>query len=347
MADNQVLEWNEALTKVQQNLGADVFYVAGGLYYPADEALAACVNQNRSQQNCLIILTTYGGLADVAYKMGRCLQLAYASGEVYLFVSETCKSAGTLLAIGATELIMSDGADLGPLDVQLGKPDELGEVISGLTPVQALMFLRDESFKLFESHFLELLSRSGYRITTKTAAEIASRLATGLFGPVYAQLDPLRLGEYHRDMAVAVEYGKRLNINGNLKASEQDHAQLRKLTHGYPSHDFVIDRDEARTIFNRVRPPVEAENKLAQLLRHKTLEDLEKRGSNGRHVPTVLYLSTIEQEQGDGTTTGPTGDPSAITPDLEQTESSSGSSNPTRSSGATAGEPDEIPTANN
>ena len=43
------------------------------------------------------------------------------------FIPRRCKSAGTLLLIGATSLIISDRGELGPLDVQLSKPDEIFE----------------------------------------------------------------------------------------------------------------------------------------------------------------------------------------------------------------------------
>ncbi len=289
-------DWNAALSSIHKSLDADVYYVSGGLHAPAHEALRLCVEQYAAKPNCLLLLTTLGGDADVAYGMARCLQRKYENGRFVVFVSETCKSAGTLLTIGANELIMTDHSDLGPLDVQLGKPDELGEVISGLTPVQALKFLSDETFKLFEYYFLELMRRSDYRITTKTASEIASRITTGLFAPIYAQLDPMRLGEYRRDMMVAAEYGKRLD-QGNLKTGEARSDPLQRLTHEYPSHGFVIDREEAQEIFNMVRPPERQETALAALLRPKILEDLTKQDSGGRYVATVLYLASLPEEE--------------------------------------------------
>ena len=48
-------------------------------------------------------------------------------------------------------------------------------------------------------------------------------------------------------MRVAMEYGNRLN-RGNLKEGA-----LARLISGYPSHGFIIDRDEAATLFERVR----------------------------------------------------------------------------------------------
>ena len=47
--------------------------------------------------------------------------------------------------------------------------------------------IREEAFTFFESSFLSLRARSLSQITTRTAAEIASRLAIGLFEPLLAK----------------------------------------------------------------------------------------------------------------------------------------------------------------
>ncbi len=107
-----------------------------------------------------------------------------------LYVVGHCKSAGTLIALGADEIVMFDFGELGPLDVQLSKEDEMTNT-SGLSLRQAIMVLQDEAFSMFEDCFLKLKGRSGGTITTKTASEISSSLVTGLFAPVFAQIDPL------------------------------------------------------------------------------------------------------------------------------------------------------------
>ena len=93
---------------------------------------------------------------------------------------------------------MSERGELGPLDVQIRQRDEVFGVQSGLVAVQALVTLQEQSFSYFETGFVKLMGRSGGRITTRTAAELASSLAGSLFGHIYAQLDPMRLGENYR-----------------------------------------------------------------------------------------------------------------------------------------------------
>lgn len=285
MPTDYMKKWLDACRQVSEKHDADLYVLTGGLFEPADERMGALVKNNQKRKNVLLLLTTYGGKADVAYKIGRCLHRAYDKFTVYIL--DVCKSAGTLLAIGADKLIMGDRAQLGPLDVQLAKPDALFESISGLLPVHALNFLQEHSFKFFEYCTLELIGRSGQQITTKTAADIAARLAVGMFQPVYGHLDPLGLGEYHRDMLVASEYGKRLNRN------LQSQNQLRRLTHDYPSHGFVIDREEAKEIFRQVEEPCSGELEIERYI-WPVIENLKKRSE-----ATISYIDVTAQLEPD------------------------------------------------
>jgi hypothetical protein len=72
--------------------------------------------------------------------------------------------------------------------------------------------------------------------------------------PMTAQIEPERLGKVQRAINIANAYGTRLD-GGNLKRGG-----LEKLVQGYLTHRFVIDLEEAKTIFNRVRAadPLEA-----------------------------------------------------------------------------------------
>ena len=162
-----------------------------------------------------------------------------------------------LILLGADEIVMSHRGELGPLDVQLFKTDEMVRA-SGLDIFGALTTLQDYAFSIFEYSFLEIKRRSGGTITTKTAADIATALSVGLLSPISGQIDPLRLGEVRRAMDIALCYGQRLTIN---------HQALDMLVMGYPSHTFAIDCNEASDLFGNVRVPNESELDLEGVLR--------------------------------------------------------------------------------
>jgi len=283
-----VEQLKQAAAAIAEQDKADVFLISGQLIEPADTRLIDCVGEYHKCPNVLVLVTTIGGSASVAYRMARCLRRTYK--EVNLLVIFGCKSAGTLFALGADTVIMADEAHLGPLDVQIQQPDELGAVISGLTPVHALEFLQEKSFELWEKYFLELISRSGGQFTTRTAAEIAARLTTGHFGEIYRQLDPIRLGEYHRNMRVAQRYGERLVCDPARKGV------LEHLIYGYPSHDFVIDREEADDLFGCVRKLTERERNLAQAVEEIIRDDCAKRVAVTRYVDAVPKPEGERQE---------------------------------------------------
>lgn len=190
-----------------------------------------------------LFLTTHGGDAHAAYRMAKGVQKRYE--KLRLLVVGPCKSAGTLVAIAADTVVFGDRGEIGPLDVQVTKPDELIPLNSGLNDFQAFAIVNGWAYKNFEQFMLDIVRGSGGNISTTTACEIASQLVTGLLNPVMAQIDPYRLGEVQRKMSISKEYGGRLGRNLQPDA-------LERLIDSYPAHEFVIDRDEATDLFEGV-----------------------------------------------------------------------------------------------
>ena len=229
----------------------DVLLFTGPLDLSAYRRLShgsGCRNRRRS---VLVILITWGGDAHVAYKMGRCLQRRYQ--EVRIFVAGSCKSAGTLLAISGHQLIVDDDGELGPIDVQQMRQDELWERASGLIESTAMESLGQVSWDLFERLVTEIKDMSFGRITFKTAAEAAAPIVSGMLSPIFAQIDPLKVGETARALQIASKYAELLDkTSQNLR---RELLAIDKLATGYPDHGFIIDREEAETLFRNVSGP--------------------------------------------------------------------------------------------
>lgn len=198
-----------------------------------------------------VFLTTYGGDPDGGYRIARCLRHHYKE-ELRVVVPSWCKSAGTLVAIAASELAIGDRGELGPLDVQVFKGSELQERSSGLDITEALGFVGQHVRWGYHS-MLKEARRMG--LSTKLAADMAAHIGAAIAAPLLAQVDPLRLGELQRATRIAWDYGKRLDgYSQNLKEGA-----LKSLIHEYPSHSFVIDRKEAGNLFHRVYQLTKAE----------------------------------------------------------------------------------------
>jgi hypothetical protein len=127
----------------------------------------------------------------------------------------------------------------------MAKKDDLWESESGLTVITALTALSENAQEAFDHFLLSVTGGSGGRITVRTASEIAAKLTQALYAPIAEQIDPIHVGEVKRSMAIANQYGERLIGNSGLCDSER----LKTLISGYPSHSFVIDREEAKEMF--------------------------------------------------------------------------------------------------
>lgn len=202
------------------------------------------------KKNCLLVLCTYGGNPDAGYRIARALSHHYPNdGKLSILVPSYCKSAGTLICTGADSLIFCDRGELGPLDVQMRKQDELIEQSSTLDLLRGINNIQESVLDSFRRYLVDV--NHGTRMSTKTASDIACKLAIGIFEPVFAQIDPQRVGEMNAAMQIAIEYAGRLNERYlNLKPEA-----INRLASGYPSHGFVIDRKEARDLFNRIKRP--------------------------------------------------------------------------------------------
>ena len=222
--------------------------------------LEALQLEKRSKPNIFLILTTNGGDAHAAYRIARLLQLI--SDRFFLFVPFRCKSAGTLLALGAHELIMHPIAELGPLDVQLAQRNEIDTTRSGLVVRTALEGLAEETLRTYEKMMLAITFKSGGSVSFEVASQVAASMATGVMSPVYAQIRPEDLGNDLRDLHIATAYGTRLIRHGKNATREA----VRQLVEDYPAHGFIIDAVEAKSLFTTVAEPQEIVLALASLL---------------------------------------------------------------------------------
>ena len=237
---------------VSKSLDAAVFVYSGSIDHEGLGRLIKAIEPSDEQplrQNSILFLTTYGGYAGQAYRIARILQTI--TEKFYLCVPSHCKSAGTLIALGANEIFMPSISELGPLDVQLRQRDEIGQLRSGMVVRTALDGLAREAFKVYECVMLGITVSSRQAISFDVASRIASKITTGVMSPVYAQVDPKSLGNDLRDLSVATAYGERLVGHGGNATLET----VRRLVEDYPTHEFIIDREEARELFKNVSEP--------------------------------------------------------------------------------------------
>ena len=253
-----------AASDAAKMIDADVYLYSGAIERGYDllcieEVSKACEVGKRDK--AILVLVTGGGNPDAAYKIARYFQEKYS--KFTLLVPGLCKSAGTLIAVGANELVFTPFGELGPLDIQVGKVDKFDAPQSGLAIQEAFTTLESRATASFYKIVADYMSANDGLLSYSLATQAAASFVTQLYAPVMARIDPEEVGARSRSMQIAREYGKRLNIRAqNLKSD----TSLTQLAEKYPSHSFVIDHRDALGLFKEVREANAAEKALVAAL---------------------------------------------------------------------------------
>ena len=238
------------LEPLEKKYDADVFMHSGYILDEGPETIKSEISKTKlltsSRKNALLILTTLGGYAEPAYQIANIFQRKY--DKFYVYNPYYCKSAGTLLCLGANKLIMDEFAEIGPLDVQLPSRKYVNSFRSGAQFISTLESLSIEVCKQY-TKILEKITEIGKgEIDVESAQDIAKDLTIGIMHPIFSQIDPHELGSDYRNLDIAVQYGRRLAAKSKNPREET----ITQLVAGYPSHNFVINFNETCSLFKNV-----------------------------------------------------------------------------------------------
>lgn len=285
-----------AANAIAEKYDTDLFLYNSPISRPFDQEIIATCCSRKKRTNILLVLITEGGNPDAAYRVARCFQSEYR--YFTCLVPGYCKSSGTLILTGANELAIDDAGELGPLDVQMTKKDELWETESGLTVTSALKALRENALSSFEQFFLSVKMKSNDSVTFKTAAEFGVKLTTGLYSPIFQQIDPTHVGEASRAQAIGLHYSLRLSMFGKNISGPS----LKNLISEYPAHGFVIDRTEAEGLFEKVREPNAEERSLIAALENKAIVPLQDQQAIREFICDEKSNENVQTEPANDTT---------------------------------------------
>lgn len=185
-----------------------------------------------------LLIDSPGGNAHFAYQVARFFQRR--ASQLIVIVPRYAKSAATLMALGASELIMGKDAELGPLDVQMLDP-EREEYGSALNAVQSLERLNAFSMAAIDQLMPLLIRRTGRK--TDTLLPLVLNYVVSFVEPLLQKIDAVDYTKKSRELKVAEQYAVRLMKPKYQWSRATDVA--RALVEKFPTHGFVIDRDEA------------------------------------------------------------------------------------------------------
>lgn len=193
-----------------------------------------------------ILINSGGGSINAAYQIVQLLRMH--TKRMTACVPFLAKSAATLICIGADEILLDELSQLGPLDTQIyeEKKGGKGEYNSALNPFKTLEQLQKFSIETLDIAVKMVLARSG--LDLEDCLKHAIEFVGVTTGPLFSKLDPDKLGEYTRALAVGTEYGQRILKRFKKWDDDKIDNVLEKLVHGYPSHDYIIDYNELNEI---------------------------------------------------------------------------------------------------
>lgn len=203
----------------------------------------ACLDETKRPRVDLW-LESPGGDAHSAYKLALYLRNRFET--VNVVVPDYAKSAATLLAIAADAIYMAPSAELGPLDMQQSREGEaqLRSALDTAHSIEALFHRAVQNALVEGGNVIQATRLSREKVVTHMLDFSAS-----FYQPLIEQLDPLAIFAASTGLEVTVEYGVRLLQSSNPSVPEEIlRDRVRILVTGYPTHGFVIDRNEARSL---------------------------------------------------------------------------------------------------
>jgi hypothetical protein len=198
-----------------------------------------------SDETIDLILDTLGGPLDSAFKS--VLFLSRFTKRLRVFVPRRAKSAGTLIAIGASELYMSPFGELGPLDTQIRDPRNPTDRVSALDCYQSVDYVRGFGLSTLGKALWTLATETQTQIPLAQLVKTSADFSIGSVTPILSQVNALDFGGWGRTLKIGEMYAQSLLARVGYSQKDAE-AIASQLVYGYTHHPFPIDLDEASRI---------------------------------------------------------------------------------------------------
>lgn len=191
------------------------------------------------------------------------LFLSRFTKRLRVFVPRRAKSAGTLIAIGASELYMSPFSELGPLDTQIRDPRNPADRVSALDCYQSVDYVRSFGLSTLGKALWTLATETQTQIPLAQLVNTSANFSIASVTPILSQVIPLDFGGWGRTLKIGEMYAQSLlaRVGYSQKDAEVIASQL---VYGYTHHPFPIDLDEASRIGLHPQPMTREQYDLAQ-----------------------------------------------------------------------------------
>lgn len=190
------------------------------VFYDLQEKFGAGAEDSR----LVVVVDSGGGDIDAAYNLAQLFR-AYGQKELNFIVPRWAKSAATLLVCGGDSVMMTQVAELGPLDPQITQLNALEQRLEQFSPLHI-----ESTLELIRNEF-----NQGNK-----------ELAEGLLQRLQF---PITLGSFKKSLQVGKQYATRLLSSRMLKGKEDLASQIaNSLVEDYADHGYCINIDEAEEL---------------------------------------------------------------------------------------------------
>ena len=242
-----------------------------------------------------LFLYTVGGITTAAWGISNLLN--EFSPHYNVLVPYKALSAGTLICLGAKEIVMTELGQLSPVDPSVNSP--FNPAVPGQQPIPGQL--------------LPLLSVPvedcvGYLDLAKKEAGIKNdEDITKVFSLLVEKVHPLALGSVFRAREQIKMLSEKL-LSRNINDQTKRNKIIEALTKSLYSHDYIISRSEARDLIGLpVKTDLKIEPLISELFDHYTADmqltvpyipEIEKTSSDKLPNKTnINYRSFIETEE--------------------------------------------------
>lgn len=203
----------------------------------------------RKHKQLSVLLKSQGGYATATYKL--ILALRNCADDIEVLVPDYAKSAATFFCLGSDMIYMGQAGELGPLDPQVIDRTGSARPVSALETFKGLEHLLNHSLQAFDAIVELLLERA--HLDVPVAIKNAEPLFAAIASPLYKNVDLQKLSEFGRYLAEIEQYALRVMLRWGYKNQmDTDPGKISWIVHRlvweYPSHEFVIDLEEAQAI---------------------------------------------------------------------------------------------------
>lgn len=214
---------NRKLLVYHTNIAHPNSHIEPGDVAPFQEMVYDCLHQGHLDVD--LVIHSVGGDIDTAEKIVNILRKPLRSLRV--IVPERAKSAATLIALAADQILMSDTSELGPIDPQIIIQTATGQPM--VRPAQSFL--------------------DGLETIFKEVQEAQEKLPA--YYPILGHLDPALIDFCHKSIQRAKQFAEEWLLKGmcaNDSAKAKSIAEELCNVKKYTSHGAVIDHNEAQRI---------------------------------------------------------------------------------------------------